>query len=167
MSFQDPTEDIETEQYLAYPDLSKELELKYQERNQHKKRNHRYQLYGKHHRDATEQFEQTLQNRITRKDCSSYLLTPNQNTPINPNQALLFKASPEICSLANVANLYLLAKAHKHFKIPIHNSTEDVIEISEGTLIGSISADSQNPEKPQSIPDFAQLFLFCNITLQV
>ncbi|KAG9291120.1 hypothetical protein G9A89_012992 [Geosiphon pyriformis] len=28
MSFQDPTEDTKTEQYLAYPDLSKELELK-------------------------------------------------------------------------------------------------------------------------------------------
>ncbi|KAG9307268.1 hypothetical protein G9A89_017096 [Geosiphon pyriformis] len=82
------------------------------------------------------------------------------------DQALLFKASPKICSLADVANLYLLAKVHKHFKIPIHNSTEDVIEIPEGTLIGFISADSQNSEKPQSIPDFAQLFLFCDITLQ-
>ncbi|KAG9298559.1 hypothetical protein G9A89_018918 [Geosiphon pyriformis] len=93
-----------------------------------------------------------------------------QLTPVNrkiQDQALLFEASPEICSLANVANLYLLAKAHKHFKISIHNPTKDVIEISKGTLIGSISADSQNPEKPQSIPDFAQLFLFCDITLQI
>ncbi|KAG9286071.1 hypothetical protein G9A89_022748 [Geosiphon pyriformis] len=83
------------------------------------------------------------------------------------NQALLFEASPEICSLANVANLYLPAKAHKHFKIPIHNLTEDVIKIPEETLISSIFTDSQNPEKPQSIPDFAQLFLFCDITSQV
>ncbi|KAG9288004.1 hypothetical protein G9A89_017599 [Geosiphon pyriformis] len=83
------------------------------------------------------------------------------------NQALLFKASPEICSLANVANLYLLAKAYKHFKIPIYNPTEDVIEIPKGTLISSISADIQNPEKLQFIPDFTQLFLFCNITSQV
>ncbi|KAG9286143.1 hypothetical protein G9A89_010157 [Geosiphon pyriformis] len=44
---------------------------------------------------------------------------------------------------------------------------EYVIEISEGTLIGSISADIQNSEKPQSIPDFTQLFLFCDITSQV
>ncbi|KAG9292794.1 hypothetical protein G9A89_006355 [Geosiphon pyriformis] len=29
MLFQDPTENTETEQYLAYPDLSKELELKW------------------------------------------------------------------------------------------------------------------------------------------
>ncbi|KAG9300285.1 hypothetical protein G9A89_011358 [Geosiphon pyriformis] len=83
------------------------------------------------------------------------------------DQALLFETSSEICSLADVTNLYLLAKAHKHFKISIHNPTEDVIKIPERTLIGSISADSQNPEKPQSIPDFTQLFLFCDITSQV
>ncbi|KAG9307077.1 hypothetical protein G9A89_016905 [Geosiphon pyriformis] len=90
-----------------------------------------------------------------------------ENSDQTQNQALLFKTSPEICSLADVANLYLLAKAHKHFKIPIHNPTENVIEIPEETLIGSISTDIQNPEKPQSISDFAQLFLFCDITLQI
>ncbi|KAG9285980.1 hypothetical protein G9A89_022656 [Geosiphon pyriformis] len=83
------------------------------------------------------------------------------------DQALLFEASPKICSLANVANLYLPAKAHKHFKISIHNLTKNVIEISERTLIGSISADIQNSEKTQFIPNFAQLFLFCDITSQV
>ncbi|KAG9291599.1 hypothetical protein G9A89_022018 [Geosiphon pyriformis] len=83
------------------------------------------------------------------------------------DQALLFEASSEICSLANVANLYLPAKAHKHFKIFIHNLTEDVIEIPKGTLVGSISADNQNSEKPQSIPNFTQLFLFCDITSQI
>ncbi|KAG9290648.1 hypothetical protein G9A89_011611 [Geosiphon pyriformis] len=82
------------------------------------------------------------------------------------DQVLLFEASPEICSLADVANLYLPVKAHKHFKIPIHNPTKDVIEIPKGTLVGSISTDIQNSEKLQSIPDFAQLFLFCDITSQ-
>ncbi|KAG9290499.1 hypothetical protein G9A89_002474 [Geosiphon pyriformis] len=95
-----------------------------------------------------------------------FLVKIPQLTPIQ-DQVLLFEASPEICSLADVANLYLPAKAHKHFKIPIHNLTEDVIEIPEGTLIGSISIDIQNPKKPQFIPDFAQLFLFCDITSQV
>ncbi|KAG9298009.1 hypothetical protein G9A89_018837 [Geosiphon pyriformis] len=83
------------------------------------------------------------------------------------DQVLLFKASPKICSLADIANLYLPAKAHKHFKIPIHNPTEDVIEIPKGTLVSSIFTDIQNSEKPQFIPDFTQLFLFCNIILQV
>ncbi|KAG9294164.1 hypothetical protein G9A89_021523 [Geosiphon pyriformis] len=83
------------------------------------------------------------------------------------DQALLFEANPKICSLANIANLYLPAKTHKHFKISIHNSTKDVIEIPEGTLVSSISADIRNPEKLQSISDFTQLFLFCNITLQI
>ncbi|KAG9304142.1 hypothetical protein G9A89_019704 [Geosiphon pyriformis] len=82
------------------------------------------------------------------------------------DQALLFEASPEIYSLADVANLYLLAKAHKHFKILIHNLTEDVIKIPKETLVSSISTDIQNSEKPQSIPNFAQLFLFCDITSQ-
>ncbi|KAG9289747.1 hypothetical protein G9A89_014482 [Geosiphon pyriformis] len=64
------------------------------------------------------------------------------------DQALLFKTSSEICSLADIANLYLPAKAHKHFKIPIYNPTKDVIEIPEETFIGFISADIQNSEKP-------------------
>ncbi|KAG9306987.1 hypothetical protein G9A89_000901 [Geosiphon pyriformis] len=34
MSFQDPTEDTETEQYLAYSDLSKKLELKWYSDNE-------------------------------------------------------------------------------------------------------------------------------------
>ncbi|KAG9291119.1 hypothetical protein G9A89_012991 [Geosiphon pyriformis] len=92
-----------------------------------------------------------------------YILKVNRKIQ---DQALLFEASPKICSLANVANLYLLAKTHKHFKIPIHNLTEDVIEIPKGTLVSFISTDSQNSKKPQSIPDFAQLFLFCDIISQ-
>ncbi|KAG9293593.1 hypothetical protein G9A89_005596 [Geosiphon pyriformis] len=64
------------------------------------------------------------------------------------NQALVFEANPEICSLTNIANLYVPAKAYKHFKIPIHNLTKDIIKIPEGTLIGSISSDIQNSEKP-------------------
>ncbi|KAG9288378.1 hypothetical protein G9A89_021409 [Geosiphon pyriformis] len=113
---------------------------------------------------------------LTVQRINGFRSSGRENVPINfteedsdqiQDQALLFKASLEICSLANVANLYLPAKAHKHFKISIHNSTEDVIEIPEGTLIGSIFADIQNPEKPQFIPDFAQLFLFCDITSQI
>ncbi|KAG9292899.1 hypothetical protein G9A89_016261 [Geosiphon pyriformis] len=99
-----------------------------------------------------------------------------ENVPVNfmeknsdqiQDQALLFEASPKICFLANVANLYLPAKVHKHFKISIHNPTEDVIEIPKETLISFISTDIQNPEKPQFISDFTQLFLFCDITSQV
>ncbi|KAG9296059.1 hypothetical protein G9A89_011911 [Geosiphon pyriformis] len=113
---------------------------------------------------------------LTAQGINGFGSNGRENVPVNfmeedsnqiQDQALLFEASSEICSLADVANLYLPAKAHKHFKIPIHNPTEDVIEISEGILINSISADIQNSEKPQSIPDFAQLFLFCDITSQV
>ncbi|KAG9288455.1 hypothetical protein G9A89_015661 [Geosiphon pyriformis] len=82
-------------------------------------------------------------------------------------QALVFKTNPEICLLANIANLYLSAKAYKYFRIPIYNPTKNIIKMPKGILVGSIFSDIQNPEKPQLIPDFAQLFLFCNITSQV
>ncbi|KAG9291143.1 hypothetical protein G9A89_013015 [Geosiphon pyriformis] len=83
------------------------------------------------------------------------------------NQALVFEANLKICLLADITNLYLPAKAYKHFRILIYNPTKDIIEILKGTLIGFISPDIQNLEKPQLISDFVQLFLFCNITSQI
>ncbi|KAG9303941.1 hypothetical protein G9A89_005851 [Geosiphon pyriformis] len=246
MSFQDPTEDTETEQYLVYSDLSKELELKWYSDNEKgicPKKVYdtdadlkivleipistivqvasRYNLakkkidikgeiidagYTKNiivmlQNNSNRPYKIESQEKIaqaiflplvkilqltpvtTREELGLTVQGINEfgsngrgNVPVNfteedsdqiQDQALLFEASPEICSLADVANLYLPAKAHKHFKILIHNPTKDVIKIPEGTLVGSISADSQNPEKPQSIPDFAQLFLFCDIISQV
>ncbi|KAG9303261.1 hypothetical protein G9A89_013587 [Geosiphon pyriformis] len=232
MSFQNPTEDTETEQYLTYPDLSKELELKYTmvqvafrfslaKKKIDIKRgiidagytgNIIVMLQNNSDRPYKIESQEKIAQAIflplvkipqltllglTARGINGFGSSGKGNVPVNfmeensdqiefihtntvisilpyrqyilkiQDQALLFEASPEICSLANVANLYLPAKAHKHFKIPIHNPTEDVIEISKGTLISSISADSQNSKKPQSIPDFAQLFLFCDITSQV
>ncbi|KAG9304192.1 hypothetical protein G9A89_019754 [Geosiphon pyriformis] len=226
MLFQDPTENTETEQYLAYPDLSKELELKWYSNNEEgicPKRAHdtnaaphslikidlkivleipvstmvqkRIDIKGgiidasytgniivmlQNNLDRPykiESQEKIVQAiflpllSLTARGINGFGSSERENVPVNfmeeDNQALLFEASPEICSLANVANLYLPAKVHKHFKIPIHNSTEDVIEISEETLVSSISADNQNSEKLQSIPDFTQLFLFCDITSQI
>ncbi|KAG9293513.1 hypothetical protein G9A89_005516 [Geosiphon pyriformis] len=93
---------------------------------------------------------------FTAQEINGFGSSGKKNIPVN-----LAKENTDI------TNLYLLAKAYKHFKISIHNPTKNVIEIPEGTLISSISTDIQNPEKPQSIPDFTQLFLFCDITLQV
>ncbi|KAG9289628.1 hypothetical protein G9A89_014363 [Geosiphon pyriformis] len=232
MSFQNPTEDTETEQYLTYSNLSKELELKWYSNN--KKRICPKRVYDTD--TAPHSLEKIdlkivlkipitkreinvkreiinasymgniivmLQNNLNRSykiesqekiaqaiflflikipqlisaslpeelmgldqvEEKTYQSTSQKKTI--QDQVLLFKADPEICSLADVANLYLPAKAHKHFKIPIHNLTEDVIKISKRTFIGSILPDIQHSEKPQSILDFAQLFLFCNIISQV
>ncbi|KAG9294810.1 hypothetical protein G9A89_008502 [Geosiphon pyriformis] len=60
-----------------------------------------------------------------------YILKVNRKIQ---NQALVFEANFEICLLANIANLYLPAKAHKHFKISIHNLTKNIIKTLEGTL---------------------------------
>ncbi|KAG9292108.1 hypothetical protein G9A89_005252 [Geosiphon pyriformis] len=98
------------------------------------------------------------------ENSNQYILKINQKIQ---NQALVFKANSKICSLANVANLYLPAKAYKHFKILIHNLTEDIIKIPKGTLVGFIFSNIQNSEKPQFILDFTQLFLFCDIISQV
>ncbi|KAG9285620.1 hypothetical protein G9A89_009260 [Geosiphon pyriformis] len=189
MLFQDPTEDTETKQYLTYSNLSKELELKWYSDNEE-----RICPERAHNTDAKSQEKIaqaiflplvktpqltpiTTQEKLglTAQGINGFESSGRGNLPVNfteedsdqiQDQALLFEASPKICSLANVANLYLPVKVHKHFKIPIHNPTEDVIKIPEGTLISSISIDIQNSEKPQSIPDFAQLFLFCDITSQ-
>ncbi|KAG9289246.1 hypothetical protein G9A89_002589 [Geosiphon pyriformis] len=228
MSFQNPTEDTETEQYLTYPNLSKKLELKWYSDNEEgicPKRAHDtdasfdlqysgqssiiiapHSLVKINLKIALEISVSTmvhvafrsslakkkinikggiidagymgniivmLQNNSDRpykiesqEKIAQAIFLPLVNQKIQ-DQALLFEASPKICSLTDVANLYLLAKAHKHFKISIHNPTEDVIEIPKGTLISSISADIQNPEKPQFILDFTQLFLFCDIISQV
>ncbi|KAG9290715.1 hypothetical protein G9A89_011678 [Geosiphon pyriformis] len=217
MSFQDPTEETKTEQYFAYSDLSKELELKYtmvqvaSRSSLAKKRVNikegiidasymeniivilQNNLDQPYKIESQEKIVQAIflflvkipqlilvttqvELDLTAQKINGFGSSRRGNVPINftekdsnqiQDQALLFEANPEICSLADVANLYLLAKAHKHFKISIHNPTEDVIEISKRTLIGSILPDIQHSEKPQSIPDFAQLFLFCDITSQV
>ncbi|KAG9286167.1 hypothetical protein G9A89_010181 [Geosiphon pyriformis] len=247
--FQNPTEETKTEQYLTYPDLSKELKLKWYSDNEEKicpKKAHdtnatshslvkinlkimleipistmvqvvfQSSLPKKRidikegiinagytgniivmlQNNSDQSYKIKLQEKIAQaiflllvKILQLTLVTTQfesskrGNIPINfmkkdsdqveliytdtiQDQALLFEVNPEICSLADVANLYLPAKAHKHFKIPIHNPTEDVIEIPKGILIGSISPNIQHPEKLQFIPDFTQLFLFCNITLQ-
>ncbi|KAG9288982.1 hypothetical protein G9A89_015531 [Geosiphon pyriformis] len=220
MSFQDPTEDTETEQYLAYPNLSKELELKWYNNNEEKicpKRVHDinagfdlqyprqssiiiapHSLVKIDLKIALEILVSTmiqvvsqsslakkkinikkriinagymgniiimLQNNLNRpykielqeKIAQAIFLllvkipqlTPvttqkklgltvqginrfgssgRRNVPVNfmeedselkdQDQALLFEASPKICFLADIANLYLPAKAHKHFRIP-------------------------------------------------
>ncbi|KAG9299701.1 hypothetical protein G9A89_013061 [Geosiphon pyriformis] len=101
---------------------------------------------------------------LTAQRINEFGLSGKGNVPVNFTEE---NTDHEICSLTDIANLYLSAKAHKHFKISIHNLTKDVIKIPEGILVSSISANIQNLEKPQSIPDFAQLFLFCDITSQV
>ncbi|KAG9284365.1 hypothetical protein G9A89_023622 [Geosiphon pyriformis] len=122
MLFQNPTENTKTEQYLMYPNLSKELELKCGRGN----------VPVNFTEEDSDQIEFIHTNTIISiLPCRQYILKVNRKIQ---NQALLFEASPKICFLADVANLYLPAKAHKHFKIPIHNPTKDVIEIPEGTL---------------------------------
>ncbi|KAG9287214.1 hypothetical protein G9A89_008844 [Geosiphon pyriformis] len=87
-----------------------------------------------------------------KKIAQQYILKVDQRIQ---NKVLVFETDFEICLLANVANLYLSAKAHKHFRIFIYNPTKDIIKIPEKTLIGSISSDIQNPENLQLILDFA------------
>ncbi|KAG9285766.1 hypothetical protein G9A89_013191 [Geosiphon pyriformis] len=214
----DPTEDTETEQYLMYSDLSKELELKWYSDNEKEicpKRAHDTNaalhsfvkidfkivleisvstMIQVAFRSSLAKKKINIKGEIINAGYMRNIIIMLQNNSDRPykiesqekiaqaiflplvkifqltliqDQVLLFRTSPKICFLANVANLYLPAKAYKHFKIPIYNPTEDVIEIPKRTLVSFISTDIQNPEKPQSISDFTQLFLFCDITSQV
>ncbi|KAG9306329.1 hypothetical protein G9A89_018212 [Geosiphon pyriformis] len=155
MLFQDPIEDTKTEQYLAYPNLSKKLELKWYSDNKEgicSERAHDtdtgfnlqysgqsliiiapYSLVKIDLKIALEISVSTMVQVVSQSSLAKKEINIKVNQKIQ-DQALLFEASPKICSLANIANLYLLAKVHKHFKISIHNLTEDAIKIPEGTL---------------------------------
>ncbi|KAG9298852.1 hypothetical protein G9A89_015873 [Geosiphon pyriformis] len=53
------------------------------------------------------------------------------------DQAQLFEAEANICESGKIGltNLYILAKSPKNIKIPIYNTTRDVIEIPKRIII--------------------------------
>ncbi|KAG9290056.1 hypothetical protein G9A89_010362 [Geosiphon pyriformis] len=79
----------------------------------------------------------------------------------------IFEAETSLCESEEIGliNLYIPAKNHNHIKIPIYNTTEDVITILERTIIGYISTELEN-QPPSIIPDFAQLCEYMDITSQ-
>ncbi|KAG9287861.1 hypothetical protein G9A89_017456 [Geosiphon pyriformis] len=59
----------------------------------------------------------------------------------------------------------ILANSPKNIKIPIHNTTGNVIEIPKGTIIGYLTTKIED-QPPNHIPDFPQLCEYVNITSQ-
>ncbi|KAG9295793.1 hypothetical protein G9A89_009022 [Geosiphon pyriformis] len=83
------------------------------------------------------------------------------------NQAQLFKAEATICELKEIGlmNFYISAKSPKNIKIPIYNTTENVIKIPKRTIIGYLITEVGN-QPPNHIPNFSQLCRYVDITSQ-
>ncbi|KAG9303812.1 hypothetical protein G9A89_018709 [Geosiphon pyriformis] len=83
------------------------------------------------------------------------------------NQTQLFKAKATICKSGKIGltNLYISAKSPKNIKILIYNTTESVIEIPKGTIIGYLTTEVED-QPPNHIPNFLQLCEYVDITLQ-
>ncbi|KAG9303694.1 hypothetical protein G9A89_018591 [Geosiphon pyriformis] len=83
------------------------------------------------------------------------------------NQAQIFEAEPTICKLGEIGftNLYILAKNYYHIKIPIYNTTGNIIKISEETIIEYLTTEVED-QSPNHISDFLQLYGYVDITLQ-
>ncbi|KAG9302803.1 hypothetical protein G9A89_009580 [Geosiphon pyriformis] len=71
------------------------------------------------------------------------------------NQAQLFEAEVTICKSGKIefTNLYIPAKSPKNIKIPIYNTTGNVIKIPKGTIIGYLTIEVED-QPPNYIPDF-------------
>ncbi|KAG9288696.1 hypothetical protein G9A89_004315 [Geosiphon pyriformis] len=74
------------------------------------------------------------------------------------NQAQIFEVETTICKSGKIefTNLYILAKSLKHIKIPIHNTTGNIIKIPKRTTIGYLSTEVEK-QPPDTIPNFSQL----------
>ncbi|KAG9298403.1 hypothetical protein G9A89_000402 [Geosiphon pyriformis] len=83
------------------------------------------------------------------------------------NQAQIFEVETTICKSGKIGltNFYIPVKSPKHIKIPIYNTTEDVIKIPKKTTIGYLSVEVDN-QPPNTIPDFSQLCEYVDITSQ-
>ncbi|KAG9299086.1 hypothetical protein G9A89_020399 [Geosiphon pyriformis] len=91
------------------------------------------------------------------------------NIPVNitEEKPQIFEAEATICELRGIiiTNLYIPAKNNKNIKIPIHNTTENPIEIPKRTIIGYLNTEVKD-QLPSTIPDFLQLCRYVDITSQ-
>ncbi|KAG9303934.1 hypothetical protein G9A89_005844 [Geosiphon pyriformis] len=95
---------------------------------------------------------------------NQYMLTIKREVK---NQAQLFEAEATIYESREIelTNLYILANSPKNIKIFIYNTTECVIEIPKGTIIGYLTTEVED-QPPNYIPDFPQLCGYVNIISQ-
>ncbi|KAG9296228.1 hypothetical protein G9A89_014820 [Geosiphon pyriformis] len=79
----------------------------------------------------------------------------------------IFEAETSLCESKEIGliNFHIPAKSHNHIKIPIYNTTGDVITILKRTIIGYMSTELEN-QPPSIIPDFPQLCGYVNIISQ-
>ncbi|KAG9299518.1 hypothetical protein G9A89_020689 [Geosiphon pyriformis] len=115
---------------------------------------------------------------ITARGIQRFSSTGRINIPVNmymlaikkevKNQVQLFEAEAIICESEKIGltNLYISAKNPKNIKIPIHNTTENVIKIPKRTTIEYLTTEVED-QLPNYIPDFPQLCGYVDITSQI
>ncbi|KAG9293088.1 hypothetical protein G9A89_016450 [Geosiphon pyriformis] len=83
------------------------------------------------------------------------------------DQAQIFEAEASLCELGKVGliNLHIPAKNYNHIKIPIYNNTRNVVNISEGIIIGYLTTEIED-QPLSTIPDFPQLCEYVDIISQ-
>ncbi|KAG9303313.1 hypothetical protein G9A89_013639 [Geosiphon pyriformis] len=83
------------------------------------------------------------------------------------NQAQIFETELTICKSKKIGltNFYIPAKNKNYIKIPIYNTTENVIEIPKKTTIEYLSTEVKE-QLPNTISDFPQLCRYVDIILQ-
>ncbi|KAG9297764.1 hypothetical protein G9A89_011279 [Geosiphon pyriformis] len=79
----------------------------------------------------------------------------------------IFEAETSLCESREIGfiNLHIPAKSHNHIKIPIYNTTGDIITIPDETILEYISTELKN-QSPSIISDFPQLCEYVDITSQ-
>ncbi|KAG9291294.1 hypothetical protein G9A89_021796 [Geosiphon pyriformis] len=171
--------DLNSEQYIALPNLTKKQELKsFSDNNEG--------IMPEYVHDTNAEFDL----RYSRKD--SIKLEPYLHTCIDLKIALeisattmvqlafrivierkvrdqvqIFEAEATLCESEEIGlvNIYIPAKNHSYIKIPIYNNTKHIIKIPEETTIEYLTTKIEE-QPPNSIPDFLQLCEYVDITSQ-
>ncbi|KAG9291630.1 hypothetical protein G9A89_022049 [Geosiphon pyriformis] len=81
------------------------------------------------------------------------------------DQVQIFEAEATLCESGKIGlvNLHIPAKNYDHIKIPIYNTTENIIEIPKRIIIRYLTMKVED-QPPNYIPDFLQL---CEYTKQM
>ncbi|KAG9302634.1 hypothetical protein G9A89_007338 [Geosiphon pyriformis] len=82
------------------------------------------------------------------------------------NINLIFELHPKTCQqfLIGLTNLFIPADKTQWIKIPITNTTEELIYIPENTIMGYLRTELENMSTPQEFLNFPEIALYCELT---
>ncbi|KAG9299042.1 hypothetical protein G9A89_020355 [Geosiphon pyriformis] len=79
---------------------------------------------------------------------------------------LIFEPHPKTCQQFSIGltNLFIPANKTQWIKIPITNTTEELIYIPENTIMRYLGTELENALTPQEILNFPKIALYCELT---